>query len=101
MWPAGREFDGAVCAADVWAADDVHDGGGGAGAGLSGAVVGDETGAGVLGVQRDAEPPVTDRSELQANVYNLLNRFYIDQPHPSHLIPGAGLSALIGANFRF
>jgi catecholate siderophore receptor len=45
--------------------------------------------------------PVTQRIELQANVYNLLNRFYIDQPHPSHLIPGAGLSALIGANFRF
>ena len=45
--------------------------------------------------------PVTDRIELQANVYNLLNRFYIDQPHPSHLIPGAGLNAMIGANFRF
>jgi catecholate siderophore receptor len=45
--------------------------------------------------------PVTQRIELQANVYNLLNRFYIDQPHPSHLIPGAGLSALVGANFRF
>jgi len=45
--------------------------------------------------------PVTDRLELQANVYNLLNRFYIDQPHPSHLIPGAGLSALIGVNFKF
>jgi len=45
--------------------------------------------------------PVTDRLELQANIYNLANRFYIDQPHPSHLIPGAGLSALIGANFRF
>jgi len=24
--------------------------------------------------------PVTDRLELQANVYNLLNRYYIDQP---------------------
>jgi catecholate siderophore receptor len=45
--------------------------------------------------------PISNRIELQANVYNLLNRFYIDQPHPSHLIPGAGLSALIGANFRF
>jgi catecholate siderophore receptor len=45
--------------------------------------------------------PVTDRLELQANIYNLANRFYIDQPHPSHLIPGAGLSALIAANFRF
>jgi catecholate siderophore receptor len=45
--------------------------------------------------------PISDSIELQANVYNLLNRFYIDQPHPSHLIPGAGLSALIGAQFRF
>jgi catecholate siderophore receptor len=45
--------------------------------------------------------PLTDRLTLQANVYNLLNRFYIDQPHPSHLIPGAGLSALIGVEYRF
>jgi catecholate siderophore receptor len=45
--------------------------------------------------------PVTDRIELQVNVFNLFDRFYIDQPHPSHLIPGAGLSALIGADFRF
>ena len=45
--------------------------------------------------------PITNRIELQANVYNLLNRFYIDQPHPSHLIPGPGLSVLIGANFKF
>ena len=45
--------------------------------------------------------PVTDKIELQANVYNLLNRFFIDQPHPSHLIPAAGLSAMFGANFRF
>jgi len=45
--------------------------------------------------------PVTDHIELQANVYNLLNRFYIDQPHPSHLIPGPGVSALIGVNFKF
>jgi catecholate siderophore receptor len=45
--------------------------------------------------------PITDRLELQANVYNVLNRFYIDLPHPSHLIPGAGASALIGVNFKF
>jgi catecholate siderophore receptor len=45
--------------------------------------------------------PVTDRLELQANVYNVLNRYYIDLPHPSHLIPGAGASALIGVNFKF
>jgi catecholate siderophore receptor len=45
--------------------------------------------------------PVTDRIELQANVYNLLNRFFIDQPHPSHLIPVAGLNAQFGVNFKF
>jgi catecholate siderophore receptor len=45
--------------------------------------------------------PLTERLELQANVYNLTNRFYIDLPHPSHLIPGAGASALIGVNFKF
>lgn len=45
--------------------------------------------------------PVTDRLEFQANVYNILNRFYIDLPHPSHLIPGAGISALLGINFKF
>jgi catecholate siderophore receptor len=45
--------------------------------------------------------PITDRLELQANVNNLLNRYYIDLPHPSHLVPGAGASALIGVNFKF
>ena len=45
--------------------------------------------------------PLTEHIDLQANVYNLANNFYIDQPHPSHLIPAPGLSALIGANFRF
>jgi catecholate siderophore receptor len=45
--------------------------------------------------------PVTDRLEFQANVYNLLNRFFIDLPHPSHLIPGAGVNAQIGVNLKF
>jgi catecholate siderophore receptor len=45
--------------------------------------------------------PLTDRLELQANVNNVLNRYFIDLPHPSHLIPGAGASALIGINFKF
>jgi catecholate siderophore receptor len=45
--------------------------------------------------------PLTERLELQANVYNLLNRYFIDLPHPSHLIPGAGVNALIGVNFKF
>ncbi len=45
--------------------------------------------------------PLSERLELQANVNNLLNRYYIDLPHPSHLVPGPGASALIGINFRF
>ena len=45
--------------------------------------------------------PITEQLELQANVNNLLNRYFIDLPHPSHLIPGAGANALIGINFKF
>ncbi len=45
--------------------------------------------------------PIGERFELQANVYNLANRFFIDQPHPSHLVPGAGRSALFGVNYKF
>ena len=45
--------------------------------------------------------PITERLEVQANVNNLLNRYYIDLPHPSHLIPGVGANALIGINFKF
>jgi len=45
--------------------------------------------------------PLKEKLELQVNVNNLFNRYYIDLPHPSHLIPGASASALIGVNFRF
>ena len=45
--------------------------------------------------------PLTEKIEFQANVNNLLNRYYIDLPHPSHLIPGAGANAQLGLNFRF
>jgi catecholate siderophore receptor len=45
--------------------------------------------------------PIGERFEFQVNFNNLLNRYYIDLPHPSHLIPGAGASALFGLNFRF
>jgi catecholate siderophore receptor len=45
--------------------------------------------------------PVTEKLNFQVNVNNLLNRFYIDQPHPSHLVPGEGLNALVGINLKF
>ncbi|HXS77786.1 MAG TPA: TonB-dependent receptor [Terracidiphilus sp.] len=45
--------------------------------------------------------PIGEKLEFQANLNNILNRFYIDLPHPSHLIPSAGASALFGVNYRF
>ena len=45
--------------------------------------------------------PINERFEFQANIDNLLDRFYIDEPHPSHLVPGPGRSALFGVNYKF
>jgi catecholate siderophore receptor len=45
--------------------------------------------------------PMGERFEFQANVNNVLNRFYIDLPHPSHLVPGPGATALFGIDFKF
>jgi catecholate siderophore receptor len=44
---------------------------------------------------------LTDNLSLQANVFNLANRNYIDEIHPAHIVPGAGTSGLFGLNFRF
>jgi catecholate siderophore receptor len=44
---------------------------------------------------------LTDNVSLQANVFNLANRNYIDEIHPAHIVPGAGTSGLFGLNFRF
>ncbi len=45
--------------------------------------------------------PVTDRLAVQVNIVNLTNRYFIDQPHPNHLVPGEGINAQIGATYRF
>jgi catecholate siderophore receptor len=45
--------------------------------------------------------PLGERFEAQVNVNNILNRAFIDEPHPSHLVPGAGRSALFGVNYKF
>jgi catecholate siderophore receptor len=39
--------------------------------------------------------------ELQLNLYNLTDNAYYDQIHPGHIVPGAGRSALLTANFKF
>lgn len=45
--------------------------------------------------------PISDHLDFQANIINLTNKFYIDQPHPNHLIPGEGLNAQMGFNVKF
>ena len=45
--------------------------------------------------------PINERMELQVNINNLANKFYIDTPHPNHLIPGEGLNAQFGFNAHF
>ncbi len=45
--------------------------------------------------------PITERLDLQANVNNITNKFFIDQPHPNHLVPGEGVNAQIGFNYKF
>jgi len=44
---------------------------------------------------------LSDRMDFQVNVQNLANKFYIDQPHPNHLVPGEGLNAQFGVNYKF
>ncbi|MGC2162049.1 MAG: TonB-dependent siderophore receptor [Silvibacterium sp.] len=48
-----------------------------------------------------AKYDLTERITLQANVNNLLDRNYLDELHPGHVIPGAGTSALFGLKFKF
>jgi catecholate siderophore receptor len=41
------------------------------------------------------------RITVQANIYNLTDNYYLDQIHPAHVIPGAGISALFSTSFTF
>jgi len=45
--------------------------------------------------------PLNEHVDLQLNGYNLANRFYYDQLHPGHILPGPGRSLLIGFRFKF
>ena len=48
-----------------------------------------------------AKYPLSERTSLQLNLNNLANKYYYDQIHPGHIVPGAGFNALIGINFKF
>ncbi len=45
--------------------------------------------------------PLNERATLQLNLNNLTNKYYYDEVHPGHIVPGAGFTALAGINFRF
>jgi catecholate siderophore receptor len=48
-----------------------------------------------------AKYPLNEHTDLQLNIYNLLNAEYYDQVHPAHVIPGAGTSALLTVSFKY
>ncbi len=48
-----------------------------------------------------ANYPLNEHASLQLNLNNLANKYYYDQIHPAHIVPGAGFTALIGINFKF
>ena len=43
--------------------------------------------------------PLTHHVDFQVNINNLTNAFFIDQPHPNHLIPSEGINAQFGFNY--
>ncbi len=45
--------------------------------------------------------PITEKLAVQVNLVNLTNKFFIDQPHPNHLVPGEGINAQFGATYHF
>jgi catecholate siderophore receptor len=48
-----------------------------------------------------AKRKLTEHIDLQANIYNITNRYYYDELHPAHVVLGPGRSALIGLQFKF
>ncbi|SEF44974.1 catecholate siderophore receptor [Bryocella elongata] len=44
---------------------------------------------------------IGEHLNLQMNLINLTNAFFIDQPHPGHLVPGEGRNAQFGINYKF
>jgi catecholate siderophore receptor len=47
------------------------------------------------------EHPINEHISIQANAYNLANRYYYDELHPAHIVLGPGRSVLIGLKFKF
>ncbi len=43
----------------------------------------------------------TQNIQLQLNVYNLFDEYYLEQLHPWHVVPGAGRSAQLSVKFTY
>ena len=48
-----------------------------------------------------AEHALGEHVAFQVNVNNIANRYYYDELHPAHIVPGPGRSALAELKFRF
>ena len=45
--------------------------------------------------------PLTNKINLQLNLYNIADSYYFDTVHPAHIIPGAGRTLLVSTSFDF
>ncbi len=48
-----------------------------------------------------AKYDVNDNLSIKANLTNLTDKLYYDQLHPFHVVPGAGLGAVLAVNFTY
>jgi catecholate siderophore receptor len=48
-----------------------------------------------------AKYQLSEHIDFRVNVYNLADKYYYDQIHPAHIVPGPARSALLGINFKF
>jgi catecholate siderophore receptor len=48
-----------------------------------------------------ARYPITEEVAVQLNIYNLTDEYFLDQIHPSHVVPGPGRTFLVSSQFRF
>jgi catecholate siderophore receptor len=48
-----------------------------------------------------AKYDLSERTSLQLNVNNIFDKYYYDQLHPFHVVPGQGRVALLSLNFSF
>lgn len=48
-----------------------------------------------------AKYPVSEHLDVQINANNIFDKYYDDQIHPAHIVPGPARSVLLGLNLKF